>query len=208
MFALAVRYVHPLGERLSVGLTAGGWYAHDGSLKLERTYLNGFADTSASSSFSGHDRYLFARLGLYARPGPRDQLALFGELGAQRWQTDGFVEETSNTNPFPALFAEEHGRMGVAKARIGWTHDWGGRVSTSLWGGGAWTFDRRSDLVVGVDGVGLLTPQLGGVDWAEYGARIGYRITDRLNADLFVNGVKGSELPHQAHIGLRLNLRL
>jgi hypothetical protein len=208
MFAAALRYTAPLGEHVSVAATVGGWYSRDGETRVTRSYLNGAGAATAQSAYSGHDRYLFARLTLGLRPSARDLIAVSGEAGQQRWQADGFTEELSNANPFPATFSEEHGRMGVARGRLGWTHEWNGRISTSLWGGGAWTFDRRSDLAVGVDGIGLLSPRIGGFHWAEYGARLGYRITDRLGVDLFVNGVKGQGLSNQAHVGLRLNLRL
>ena len=208
MFAAALRYTAPLGAHVSVAATVGGWYSRDGETQVSRSYLNGTGTTTADSAYAGHDRYLFARLTLGFRAGPHALLTLSGEAGQQRWQADGFTEATSNANPFPATFSEEHGRMGVARGRVGWTHEWSGRISTSLWGGGAWTFDRRSDLVVGVDGIGLLSPRIGGFHWAEYGARLGYRLTDRFGVDLFVNGVKGEGLSNQAHFGLRLNLRL
>lgn len=208
MFAAALRYTAPLSAHVSVAVTAGGFYSRDGETQVSRSYLNGAGNVTASSAYSGHDRYLFARLTLGIRAGPRDLIALSGEAGQQRWQADGFTEETSNANPFPATFSEEHGRMGVGRGRVGWTHHWNGRISSSLWGGGAWTFDRRSDLVVGVDGIGLLSPRIGGFHWAEYGARLGYRFTDQLGVDLFVNGVKGQGLSNQAHVGLRFNLRL
>src|SRR6185369_6232174 len=64
MFAAALRYVRPLGDRVSLAVTGGGWYARDGSVSVSRAYLNGTADISVDSHYSGHDRYFFGRLTL------------------------------------------------------------------------------------------------------------------------------------------------
>jgi hypothetical protein len=55
-------------------------------------------------------------------------------------------------------------------------------------------FNRSSELTAFVPGIGTLMPtELGNLYWAEYGARIGFKLTDAVTLDAFANGVSGPE---------------
>ena len=48
----------------------------------------------------------------------------------------------------------------------------------------------------------LPTIELGTLYWAEFGARIGYRMTESLTLDAFANGVSGgSGIDTRVHVG-------
>ena len=103
---------------------------------------------------------------------------------------------------FRAGSCQERGQMGVAKAKAQWTHAWGGRVETTIWGAGAWTFDRSSDARAIVGGIGLIVPRTESTRWIEYGGRVGCRLSDRFKIDLFANGLKASTATNQAQYGV------
>ena len=51
-----------------------------------------------------------------------------------------------------------------------------------------------SDLVTTVSGVGTFVPaDSDATAWAEYGARIGYAVTEAATFDVFVNGLSGDD---------------
>ena len=56
-------------------------------------------------------------------------------------------------------------------------------------------------------GGGLFVPLVGGESvWAEYGARVGYAMTEKVTFDVFFNGVSGSaeEIDTRVHGGAAL----
>lgn len=60
-----------------------------------------------------------------------------------------------------------------------------------------------------VAGVGVLTPVVDDdTAWAEYGARVGYAVTEAVTFDVFVNGISGEEaIGTRVHGGAGLRYR-
>ena len=109
---------------------------------------------------------------------------------SQGWQRFGGYSEGGAglpSNPFPLFTGGGIDRMGVVKIGGQWTHLLSDRVETQLNLGVARSFGSRSGLN------GVLGPRnlLSERAWAEYGARIGYRIQQNFVVDVFVDGTLG-----------------
>ena len=63
--------------------------------------------------------------------------------------------------------------------------------------------NRNSGFTAAVSGIGILTPtDLDAVNWVEYGARLGYSLTDTVTLDVYTNGVSGpSGIDTRVHTG-------
>ena len=100
------------------------------------------------------------------------------------------------------------GTMDVVKARAQWTHAFSTIIDATVWDAAARSFDRSSPFQVSVPGIGTLTPPLPQATWAEYGARLGYKITASLTVDAFIDGVFGDHaIGSNAHVGGDLRYR-
>jgi probable HAF family extracellular repeat protein len=193
MGALAVRYLDP-GKGLWRPLVeVGGWYAPDADMEFERTYMNGAGTTTGVGSTHGDVSYLYARAGLVFDLGKREQVVIAGEVGRERLEVDGY-SETLSGNAFNAVVAPGTDRMDLAKARLAWSFGIAPRMDATLWGAGVYGFNRETELLAAVAGVGLFAPVIEDeTAWAEYGARIGYAVTETVTFDVFVNGVSGED---------------
>ena len=60
-----------------------------------------------------------------------------------------------------------------------------------------------------VDGVGALTPSSpSGTSWAEFGVRVGYKLTDATTFDVFSGGIAGRNgVGTQVHSGVGLRVQ-
>jgi hypothetical protein len=68
-------------------------------------------------------------------------------------------------------------------------------LDATVWGAGAYGFNNTSNLVANVAGVGLFTavPDKN-FAWGEYGARVGYAITNAMTFDVFADSVSGEKM--------------
>jgi hypothetical protein len=136
-------------------------------------------------------------------------VAASAEIGHESLETDGYSEPLSNANPFPALMATATDEMDIVKARLQWSFLLGHGFDATLWGAGAWGFNRDSELAADVTGVGIFLPVVDeDAVWAEYGARVGYAVTEAITIDVFVNGVSGNDgIDSRLHAGAGLRFR-
>ena len=82
--------------------------------------------------------------------------------------------------------------MTIGKLRLQWTHAFSADVDATVWVAGAQGFDYKTNLTGYVPGFGTLTPlAMSSGAWAEYGARIGYHISNNIELNAFLNGVSG-----------------
>jgi hypothetical protein len=193
MGALAVRYLTPGAALWRPFAEVGGWIAPEADLEFERTYMNGAGTATGLGNTQGDVSYYYARAGVVFDLGKREQVVVSGEIGRERLEVDGY-SETLTGNPFNATVAPGTDEMDLAKARLAWSFALAPRVDATLWGAGVYGFNRQSDLVTSVAGVGVFTPAASDdTAWAEYGARIGYAVTETVTFDVFVNGVSGDD---------------
>lgn len=99
--------------------------------------------------------------------------------------------------------------MDLAKARAQWSFGLSQRFDATLWAAAVYSFNQKSELVAAVAGVGTFVPVIDDETvWAEYGARIGYAVTEAVTLDLFFDGVSGEdEIGTRIHGGAGLRYR-
>lgn len=95
------------------------------------------------------------------------------------------------------------------KARLQWSHRFTANLDSTLWVAAVHAFNRDSGLEAAVPGIGALTPAgLDNITWAEYGARVGYKVSDAVTLDLFMNGVSGeAAVDTRVHAGAGLRFQ-
>ncbi len=154
-----------------------------------RNYGAGLGTIAARSTSSVTSGSVFGRLGWVWRLSPRDEVAAAVEI-SQGWQRFGGASEGGAglpSNPVPLSAGGGIDRMGVAKIGGQWTHLLTDKIETQLNLGVAHSFGSRSGLNAALGGRNLLSERA----WAEYGARIGYRIQQNFVIDVFTDGTLG-----------------
>ncbi len=208
--AAALRYVRPTAGSWHPFAKGGGWFAPNAALTFDRTYMNGAGTATGVGHTDGDVSYAFARAGLVFYLGPRHQLAFSAELGREWLDVDGYSEPLSARNPFEASVASGTDTMDLAKARAQWSFGLSQRFDATLWAAAVYGFNQKSELIAAVAGVGTFVPVIDDQTvWAEYGARIGYALTEAVTLDLFVDGVSGEEdqIATRVHGGAGLRYR-
>ena len=210
MGALAARYIMPTGTSLRPFVEGGGWYAPEADLEFSRTYMNGAGTATGIGNTHGTVSYLFGRAGVLWGLGKGEQLALSAEYGHEKLDADGYSEALSNANPFNAMVSSGTDEMDLVKARAQWSFALAKGIDATLWAAGVYGFNRETDFMAAVVGVGTIAPVVDDTTaWAEYGARVGYALTDVAMLDVFVNGVSGArdEVDTRIHGGVGLRYR-
>lgn len=209
MGALALQYIAPQAGWWRPFVEAGGWAAPKASVAFERTYANGAGTATGVGRTNGDLGYAYARAGVIVSSTKADQLVASAELGRQWMTVDGYAETFGASNPFEAHVSEGTDQADLVKLGLRYSHAFSRRIDTTFWLSGVHAFNRDSGLEATVAGVGTLTAgKLDSVDWLEYGARVGYRLTDAVTLDLFTNGVSGGEgIDTRIHGGAGLRYR-
>ena len=176
-------------------LEAGGALTPYEDVSYSRSYANGVHWAVGNAKTIDRNLSLFARAGWIARLTPVDEAAVYGDLGRNWMQTGGYTEATSALNPFPATVPSGLDTLNVARV--------GGANHPSLQRqyrsqcerGGRLRLRRRAAPAVSVYGFGPIAPNaVPNTTWVEYGARLGYRYSDRLVIDAFVVGTAFGEV--------------
>ena len=133
---------------------------------------------------------------------------------ALAWLVDAFGFEITmaidGPSESPEMCHYEMAFEGRGRIMVGgqWTHLFGSSIETNINGGFVQSFAGHSGIVATVTGDGTVVPAFGNQSWFEYGARVGYRITNGWVADLFLNGTAGPQpVGNTLHggVGLRIN---
>ncbi|MBV9637898.1 MAG: hypothetical protein JOZ40_24990 [Methylobacteriaceae bacterium] len=201
--ALGVRYVYDWSPTVRPFAEVAGWTSPDTSFSFTRSYANGAGTAFGRGSASGDLSYVYGRIGTVLAPTSSDEAAVSVELGREWLNVGSYAEAMSMTNPFEATVPGSHDAMTVGKLRGQWTHVLSPRIDATLWLAGATALDRSSNLTAIVDGFGTMAPAgLKRPSWAEYGGRIGYKITPAATLGLFADGVSGGGgIGTKVHIG-------
>lgn len=162
--------------------------------QLHERRRDGAGTATGIGSTHGDVSYYYARAGVVFDLGKREQVVVSGEIGRERLEVDGYSEALSAGNPFNAQVSAGTDEMDIVKARLAWSFGIAPRMDATLWGAGIYGFNRETDLVASVAGVGVLTAVTDDdTAWVEYGARVGYAVTEAVTFDVFVNGVSGDD---------------
>lgn len=205
--ALKLRYERPLGGRFGWFGEIGGFYSPDSNYRFSRDYANGSGTATGSGNASGRQAYGFARLGMRIDVSESDQFTQSVELGRQVMRTSTYSEVLSPSNPFEASMGPSSSTMNVFKIREKWVHAFTSTVEAALWGAWAHGFNYRDGSQLNVGGIGSLAPQVSSrLNWLEYGARVGYRVTKKAKVSAFVNGVAGGDVGARTHVGVNFEM--
>lgn len=202
LLALKLRYVEPFGDNLGALGEVGGWLTQGGNYSFNRSYINGAGTATGSGAATGTQSYAFGRLGMVWTPTSDDEVSPSVEVGYQTLSTNGYAEPAGAGNPFEASVSAAMSTMGVAKARVQWTHGFTPKFDVTVWAAYAQGFGYSDTLAPSVAGAGMLMPQnLKSPNWGEYGARATYRINDQLKIAAFLDGVGGPGGSARTHVG-------
>jgi hypothetical protein len=167
-------------------------------VRYSRSYTTSLGPVSLDSSTNSSNYSVYGRAGWISRLWERDEVAASVEI-SQLWQrVDGYAD--------PATAAHRPHQSGQDR-RPG-THLFGSSVEGNIDGGYVHSLATHSGIVATVTGDGVVTPTMGDHGWFEYGARLGFRITQGRVADLFLNGTLGPQpVGNTIHggLGLRIN---
>jgi hypothetical protein len=201
--SLALRYAPASFGGSRPFVEVGALTAASGELRALRPYANGAGQATGVGVARFTSTALWGRLGWIWGVDKSGQLGAYLEYGYQRQWIDGYLEPTSNLNPFEALVAPGADTLQVGKIGLRASHagkGWEASAALSV----AHAFQERQSLFVVVDGFGrVVAPHVGEQTWVEYGARIGHAITASSSAGAFVTGVVGQgPIGASADIGL------
>jgi fibronectin-binding autotransporter adhesin len=170
----------------------GGLFAPSQKSTYSRTYSFGTMTGQGTAQIASTGASVFARVGAVARLSPQDEIAAAVEY-SRGWQYAGAYNE-GLLAPNPYALASDGGTDVINIAKVGgqYTHLFGSAIETQVNLGVAHGFDLRSGLRGTVAGVPFSTP-IKDLTWAEYGARISYRLQRNLALDAFILGTLGPQ---------------
>lgn len=186
-------------------LEAGGAVTPYEDVRYSRAYANGFTTATGTASAIDRDLSLFGRAGWIDRLSPVDEAAVYGDLSRNWMQTGGYTEATSALNPFPATVSSGLDVLNVARVGGQITHLFNANIEANLSGAVAYGFGAGAGAAVNVYDFGPIAANaLPNTTWVEYGARLGYRWSDRLVVDAFVVGTAFGAVGTTIHGGVGL----
>jgi hypothetical protein len=193
---------HPFAE-------GGGWLTPDAKLSFSRTYMNGAGIATGTGETHGGLSYYYARAGLLLAQTRTDQVALSAEYGRETMAVKAYSETLSALNPFEAHVGSGTDAVDLSKLGLAWSHRFTPAFDATLWVAGVHGFNRTSELSAFVPGIGTLVPSdLGALNWAEYGVRVGYKLADSVTLDGFADGVSGgAAITTRVHVGAGLRFQ-
>ncbi|MCJ2077064.1 autotransporter-associated beta strand repeat-containing protein [Methylobacterium sp. E-016] len=168
----------------------GGLFAPSQVTTYDRTYTFGDMLGSGVGRTSNIGGSVFGRVGYVARLTPRDEIAGAVEY-SRGWQYVGaYTESQLVPNPYPLVNNGGTDVINIAKIGGQYTHLFGTSIEGQVNLGVSHGFGLTSGLNGTVAGVAFPTP-LGSYTWAEYGARVSYRVKQDLALDAFILGTLG-----------------
>ena len=172
-------------------------------VKTTRTYPNGDATGTAYSTAIDRSASLFGRAGWVDRLTPTDEAAAYVDLGRSWMQTGGYSEQMTAINPFPATVPNGLSALNVARLGGQYTHLFNGNIEVNVSAAVAYGFGAGAGAPFNVFEFGTIAPgAIANSAWFEYGARVGYRFTDRLVVDGFLLGTAGGLAGNFVHGGV------
>jgi probable HAF family extracellular repeat protein len=191
--ALGLRYVydipesdwHPFGE-------IAGWWAPQTAMQISRPYANGAGVSLGKADTDANSAYGFGRAGVAYRSPLIGELAISAELGRQWSSLHPYAETLSAANPFPMTLLKGATSGEVVKLRVQETRPLTAKIEAGLWLAGARGFGTNSDTQAAITGAGVFrSVSSANPEWAEYGARLGYRIRTGTLVSVSVSGMSG-----------------
>jgi fibronectin-binding autotransporter adhesin len=186
-------------------LEIGGGLVPYEQVQYSRPYQNGL--TPSVGEGSGVDRSfgLFGRIGWVDRVTPIDEAAVYTDISRSWLSAGGYTEATSAVNPFPATVQTGIDTLNVARLGGQYTHLFNGKVEVNISAAAAYGFGAGIASQWDISGFGPLAPYpIANSVWCEWGARVGYRVAQRIVIDTFAVGTFGGEVGTTFHGGIGL----
>ena len=184
-------------------LEAGGALTPYESIHGARDYQNGPATSTGTWNSIDRNLSLFARAGWLARLSPTDEAAAYADFGRNWLQTGGYTEAPGPLNPYPATVSSAIQALNVVRVGGQYTHLFGDNIEFNVSGAVAHGFGAGNGPDFNVTDFGQVGPSaLPTSTWFEYGARIGYRVSEHMVVDGFVLGAAGGEAAASIHGGI------
>jgi hypothetical protein len=183
----------------------GGGLVPFEQVRYARTYP--FGARIAEGTGNGIDRSLglFGRAGWVDRVTPIDEAAIYTDISRSWLITGGYSEASSGVNPFPATVSTGVQTLDVLRLGGQYTHLFGGRYEANVSAAVAYGFNSVNSSQWTIADYGTIAPYpIGNSVWYEWGARLGYRLSQRMVLDAFVIGTLGGEIGTTVHGGVGL----
>jgi fibronectin-binding autotransporter adhesin len=206
--ALALRYdAVQLGKNrpfVEAGLTAQPW----ASVTYRRAYDSALGGGVGVGTTLSRSVAAYGRVGYIWRLSRADEAAVYGDLTRSWDYTGGYTESASPGNPNGATVAPTLDMLNVARLGAQYTHLFGQHIEGNLSGGFAQAFGAAYGTSAALGGLGVDTGSAAtGFHWWELGARVSYRFSKSITADLFGIGTLGAQpVGNQIHGGLALRM--
>ena len=183
----------------------GGGFVPFEQVRYSRTYPNGDLIAEGQGDAINRSLGLFGRVGWVDRVTPIDEAAIYTDISRSWLVAGGYTEASSGNNPYPATVSTGLEALDVARLGAQYTHLFGGRFEANVSGAVAYGFNSTNDSQWSVANFGTISPYLiGNSVWYEWGARIGYRVSQRMVVDGFILGTFGGVIGTTVHGGVGL----
>jgi hypothetical protein len=186
-------------------LEVGGGLVPFEQVRYSRTYPYGVAIAQAQANGVDRSLGLFGRVGWVDRVTPIDEAAVYTDISRSWLIAGGYTEAYAPNNPFPATVSTGLETLDVLRLGGQYTHLFGGRYEVNVSGAVAYGFNSNNSSQWSIADYGLVSPYpIGNSVWCEWGARVGYRLGQRMVVDAFVLGTLGGQIGTTIHGGVGL----
>lgn len=199
MGALAVRYVLNGKNEVRPYVEAGAWGSPGATLTISRPYANGAGTATGTGSTTGSLGGLYLEAGVIFAPAEAVEVAL-GASYQHSWLATGAYTESAAGNPFPASFSAALMQSDILKVTASATFTLSESFDLTVSGAVGQAFNSGA-INATVAGVGPLQAAPPNVLFAEGGARLSYKATDRISLDAFVMATTGQQIGTHVTIG-------
>ena len=183
----------------------GGGVVPFEQVKYSRSYQNGLTPSVGEGQGLDRSLGLFGRVGWVDRFSPIDEAAVYTDISRSWLSAGGYTETATAVNPFPATVKSGIDSLNVARLGGQYTHLFNGQFEVNVSAAVAYGFGAGIGSQWDIYGYGPVAPYpIANSTWCEWGARVGYRITNRMVIDAFALGTVGGDVGTTFHGGIGL----
>ena len=183
----------------------GGGLVPFEQVKYSRSYQNGLTPSVGEGQGLDRSLGLFGRIGWVDRFSPIDEAAVYTDISRSWLSAGGYTKSSTAVNPFPATVKSGIDSLNVARLGGQYTHLLNSQFEVNVSAAAAYGFGAGIGSQWDVYGYGPVAPYpIANSAWCEWGARIGYRLANRMVVDVFALGTLGGSVGTTFHGGVGL----
>ena len=138
---------------------------------------------------------------------PNDEAAVYTDISRSWLQSGGYSEGAIGANPVPATVSTGLEALDVARVGAQWTHLFANQFEANVGAALAYGFDAVNTQQWAFTGYSPIAPYpISNSTWCEWGARVGYRLGNRMVVDAFAVGTLGGQIGATIHGGVGLQV--